>query len=158
ASYRDFYEFADATDDGLVKLDVSYCPIVGGHGDCTPTCCDPDADGVCASADNCPDDANPDQADTDADGVGDVCDNCTKLANPKVAAGFLDSNPWATLTGDQRDDDHDGYGNKCDAKFPGVGGLLVGAGDLTQFRVSNGKIRTSDTCGTTRILPCAVFD
>jgi hypothetical protein len=122
---------------------------------------DRDSDGQPNTADNCPNDANPDQADSDADGVGDVCDNCLNQANPRVtpdAAGYLATNPWATLTGEQRDDDHDGYGNKCDAKFPGVAGTLVGAGDLTQFRASNGKSRTGDTCGTTHARPCAIFD
>ena len=73
-------------------------------------------------------------------------------------AAFLAANQWATLTGGQRDDDHDGYGNKCDGKFPGVTGVLVGAGDLTQFRISNGKSRTGDTCGTAGNKPCAIFD
>ena len=117
-----------------------------------------DGDGICDDVDNCPTVANPDQADSDADGVGNVCDNCTAVSNPRVAANFTTTNPWATLTGGQRDDDHDGYGNKCDAKFPGVTGLLVGAGDLTQFRASNGKNRTGDTCGTSGTRPCAIFD
>ena len=65
-----------------------------------------------------------------------------RSSNPRVAANFLSTNQWATLTGGQRDDDHDGYGNKCDANFPGVAGLFVGTGDLTQFRASNGKSRT----------------
>jgi hypothetical protein len=109
---------------------------------------DTDGDGRQDAIDNCLTVANPDQADTDGDGVGDVCDNCVNVANPRVAANFLSANQWATLTGGQRDDDHDGYGNKCDAKFPGVAGLLVGSGDLAQFRASNSKSRTGDTCGT----------
>jgi hypothetical protein len=90
--------------------------------------------------------------------VGDVCDNCVTRANPRVPATFLSANPWATLTGGQRDDDHDGYGNRCDAKFPGVTGSIVHAGDLVQFRASSGKNRTSDTCGSSGTQPCAIFD
>ena len=110
------------------------------------------------ACDDCASIANDDQADADADGAGNVCDNCTSMANPRVAAGFLASNSWATLTGGQRDDDHDGYGNKCDAKFPGVAGLLVGNPDLIQFRSSSGKNRAVDSCGTTGTRPCAIFD
>jgi hypothetical protein len=75
-----------------------------------------------------------------------------------VASDFLTLNAWATLTGGQRDDDHDGYGNRCDGKFPGVAGSVVGAGDLVQFRASNGKNRANDNCGTTATRPCAIFD
>jgi hypothetical protein len=95
---------------------------------------------------------------TTENAVGNLCDNCVNIANPRVAASFLTSNQWATLTGGQRDDDHDGFGNKCDGKFPTVGGLLVNANDLTQFRASNGKNRTGDTCGTSGTKPCAIFD
>jgi hypothetical protein len=65
---------------------------------------------------------------------------------PRVAQGFLTANAWATLTGGQRDDDHDGYGNKCDADFTPTG-AIVGPADLAQFRTSEGKSRTVDTCG-----------
>jgi hypothetical protein len=122
---------------------------------------DADGDGVSDDLDNCPTVANADQADADGDGVGDACDNCVNVANPRVTPDtptFLVTNPWATLTGDQRDDDHDGYGNKCDAKFPGTPAGLVGAADLAQFRASNNKSRTIDTCGTTGTHPCAIFD
>ena len=122
---------------------------------------DSDGDGVPDGVDNCPNVSNASQADADADGVGDACDNCVNVSNPRVGpttSVFLANNPWATLTGDQRDDDHDGYGNRCDAKFPGTTGAVVGSGDLGQFRASNGKSRTGDTCGTSGTEPCAIFD
>jgi len=147
-------------EDGLVKLDVSHCPIVNGAASCT-CASDLDGDGVCDPADNCPTVANADQADADGDGVGDACDNCVNAANPRVtpdAPTFLGANPWATLTGGQRDDDHDGYGNRCDAKFPGTTGTAVGAADLGQFRTAIGKSRTVDSCGTAGTHPCAIYD
>jgi hypothetical protein len=119
---------------------------------------DTDGDGVPDGSDNCPSTANADQLDGDSDLVGDVCDNCTAVANARVASDFLTTNTWATLTGGQRDDDHDGYGNRCDGKFPGVTGTVVNANDLVQYRASNGKNRTGDTCGTTGTRPCAIFD
>jgi hypothetical protein len=119
---------------------------------------DADGDGVPDASDNCPSVANATQVDGDGDLVGTACDNCTAIANARVAAGFLTTNPWATLTGGQRDDDHDGYGNRCDAKFPGVAGTIVNSSDLAQFRASNGKNRTLDVCGTLGTRPCAIFD
>ena len=117
---------------------------------------DGDLDGnVC---DNCVTVANADQADTDADGAGQLCDSCTTFSNPREISTYLASNQWATLTGQQRDDDHDGFGNKCDGKFPGVTGAFVGTNDLTQFRASNTKNRTGDTCGTILSRPCAIYD
>ena len=34
----------------------------------------------------------------------------------------------------------------------------MGSGDLTQFRASEGKSRTGDTCGTAGTEPCARYD
>jgi hypothetical protein len=118
---------------------------------------DSDGDGIRDAGDDCPSVANADQADGDGDGVGDACDNCMNVANPRVAPDFLTTYPWVTLTGGQRDDDHDGYGNKCDADFTPTG-ALVGSGDLAQYRASSGKSRIGDTCGTTVLRPCAIFD
>ena len=119
---------------------------------------DSDRDVATFDEDDCPTTVNTNQADAESDGVGDACDNCVNVANPRVAPDFLSANPWATLTGGQRDDDHDGYGNRCDAKFPGVSGSLVNASDLVQFRASNGRSRTGDTCGTNGTRACAIFD
>jgi len=153
--------FADLDADGVTNL-ADLCPTVAD-----PTQSNLDSDLFGDACDNCPTIANGDQLDLDSDGVGDACDSCTTIANPRVTgsrgipgdtATFLAANPWATLTGGQRDDDHDGYGNKCDAKFPGVSGLTVNSGDLTEFRASNSKNRTTDTCGTAGTHPCAIWD
>jgi hypothetical protein len=160
-AFRDYTELSPKNLDGLLKLDVSHCPIVNGAASCVASGCqsDVDFDGVCDTSDNCPTIANPSQTDADADGVGDACDSCVNAANPRVTpdvSTYLAANPWATLTGGQRDDDHDGYGNTCDAKF--VGGAVVGASDLVQFRASEGKNRANDNCGTSGTMPCAIFD
>ncbi len=49
--------------------------VDGGGGD-------PEADGVCGTDDNCPNDANPGQGDLDEDGEGDVCDVNDAVLNP----------------------------------------------------------------------------
>ena len=48
-------------------------PAVDALAACPPGT-DPDADGICASADNCTDVDNPLQIDTDLDGYGNACD------------------------------------------------------------------------------------
>jgi hypothetical protein len=157
--YRDILILIPKNTDILVKVNQTQCPIVGNEPVCnTGGCPDGDGDTICDNVDNCPTVANTNQADADSDLVGDLCDNCSAFANARVAAGFLTTNTWATLTGGQRDDDHDGYGNRCDGKFPGVTGTVVNANDLVQYRASNGKNRTGDTCGTTGTRPCAIFD
>ncbi|HTO68886.1 MAG TPA: thrombospondin type 3 repeat-containing protein [Myxococcota bacterium] len=156
--FRDIKVLTPLNTDILVKVNTSFCPIVGGSAVCT---LDSDGDGIPDILDNCPTVANATQTDTDGDGVGDACDNCVNIANPRVTpnvAAYLNTNQWATLTGGQRDDDHDGYGNKCDGKFPGTLGTNVGASDLAQFRASNGKSRLNDNCGTVGTHPCAIFD
>jgi hypothetical protein len=158
-TFRDISVFGPQNTDILVKVNNSFCPLIGNVAACTPGCQtgDADGDGVCDDFDNCLGIANADQADNDADGVGNLCDNCVNISNPKVAATFLSANQWATLTGGQRDDDHDGYGNKCDGDFTPTG-ALVGPADLTQYRTANGKSRLVDTCGTSGVRPCAIFD
>jgi hypothetical protein len=164
-TFRDISVFGVANTDILVKVNSTFCPIVGNSAVCTGGCVqgnpdtDPDNDGICNPNDNCPTVANADQADTpDADGVGNACDSCVNHSNPRQAGCFTSTNcgQWATTTGGQRDDDHDGYGNRCDAKFAGAG--LVGSGDLAQYRASNNKNRAGDTCGTSTVRPCAIFD
>jgi len=99
------------------------------------------------------------------DGVGDACDSCPRARNPRVVpalaaseAVFFAANQWATLTGGQRDDDHDGFGNKCDADFTPTG-ALVGSSDLTQYRASSGKSRSSLTaCGSPAGQRCGRYD
>ena len=150
----DVRAFVDPETDGVSQL-ADVCPLVAD-----PLQLNEDHDGFGDACDNCGSIANDDQADGDADLVGNVCDNCSALANPRVgasAAAYLAANPWATLTGGQRDDDHDGYGNKCDADFTPTS-ALVGTADLTQFRASNSKSRQVDTCGTSGLRPCAIFD
>ncbi len=170
----------DTDGDGVCN-DNDNCPSIAnagqtnGDGDTLGDACDNcptvtneaqtdgDVDTVGDACDNCPTVANTNQADGAAgleippDGVGDACDNCTRVNNPRVASNFLSTNQWATLTGGQRDDDHDGYGNKCDADFTAAG-LFVGSGDLAQYRISSGKNRTGDTCGTVGTQPCARYD
>jgi hypothetical protein len=143
---------------GLTRVLTAHVDASGSATAFDEAAPDIDGDGVEDAADNCVTVPNTDQADGDGDAVGDLCDSCVAVANPRVAADFLTTNSWATLTGGQRDDDHDGYGNRCDAKFPGVTGTVVNASDLVQFRASNGKNRTLDVCGTTGTRPCAIFD
>ncbi len=150
-TFRDIQVTQPADTDILVKVNNSFCPLVGNLPACTPAVvgADADGDGVPDASDNCPSVPNGinqaavpnvgNQTDGDIDGVGDACDNCRTFSNPRVApntAAFLAANQWATLTGDQRDDDHDGNGNKCDGKFPGVTGLFVSNGDLIEWRTA----------------------
>ncbi|HTO55723.1 MAG TPA: hypothetical protein VMR50_20230 [Myxococcota bacterium] len=155
--------------DILVKVNSTFCPIVGNAAVCSPAvaCSDVDQDGVCDAQDNCPTVANANQADADGDLVGDACDNCVNAFNARVpgwtlatgSATYLAANPWATLTGGQRDDDHDGFGNVCDGDFPGTSqGGNVGPADTAQYRTALGKSRATDTCGSTGTRPCAIFD
>ncbi|MEX2207645.1 MAG: PQQ-dependent sugar dehydrogenase [Myxococcota bacterium] len=125
---------------------------------------DTDGDGWPDWQDNCPTVSNADQADggigplfeSPPDGVGNACDNCVNAINARLAATYVISNPWATLTGDQRDDDHDGYGNVCDGDFNQS--FSTTAADSAQFKASIGALKAADTCGTAGDRPCAIFD
>jgi hypothetical protein len=171
---RDLNYFISRSADMLAKVNTTVCPLTNAGPQCTVTedsCLgfggDTDLDGICDTVDNCPTVANPGQEDggigpiqfeSPADGVGNACDNCVNVNNPRVAADFLTTNAWATLTGGQRDDDHDGFGNKCDADFTATG-ALVGSGDLTQYRASSGKSRSSLTaCGSPAGQRCGRYD
>ena len=157
----------DGNGNGLWACDIGAyetCPLVGddandnGIPDACEDLLDSDGDRVSDALDNCPATVNTDQRDDDVDGVGNECDNCVEVPNPRPSAGWLGSNGWAVLTGGQRDDDFDGFGNKCDAKFPGSLGVVVGGGDLLQFRASNGRAIGGADCGSGLSLPCAIFD
>lgn len=157
---------ADNTDI-LVKVNTSFCPLVGLDAKCPGICLpgqDTDGDLVCNLEDNCPTVSNANQLDGDSDGVGNACDNCIFVSNPRVNMALLTAGAaantnlvWATTTGEQRDDDHDGYGNKCDGDFTPAA-INVGTGDLQQYNASSGKSRLGDTCGTAGTQPCARYD
>jgi hypothetical protein len=142
--------FADSDGDGVVD-GVDNC---GAIANSTQT--DGDGDGVGDLCDNCLALTNTNQSDVDVDLVGDSCDNCVTIANARLAATFLTTNSWATLTGGQRDDDHDGFGNICDGDFDNSGATT--AADSAQYKASIGKAKVLDTCGTAGTRPCAIFD
>ena len=79
-----FLAFADYADSGSgrrttdVTIDNIEVEALLGTGPNT----DPDADGISAFCDNCPNDYNPDQLDSDGDGIGDACGG---LASPTSA-------------------------------------------------------------------------
>jgi hypothetical protein len=73
-------ELCDTQSGGACVLDA--CPLDNPN--------DPDGDGRCTSADNCPSVANPTQTDTDGDLIGDACDPCPAGPN-------LDSDGDGTL-------------------------------------------------------------
>ncbi|MCR9164223.1 MAG: amidohydrolase family protein [Nannocystaceae bacterium] len=72
---------ADEDQDGIGDA-CDLCALDPDNGCEIPDPLDADGDGVGATEDNCPADANPGQEDMDADGVGDVCDVCPNVPNP----------------------------------------------------------------------------
>lgn len=103
--------------------------------------------------------------DSDGDGVDDSVDNCVNVVNAKVADDFLDTRPWARLTGWQRDDDRDGYGNQCDWQFRSSPQTKLAAelDMLMLYGVGTNPSISGSNCGDpvfngSADLPCAVFD
>ncbi|MFV8838999.1 thrombospondin type 3 repeat-containing protein [Salinimicrobium soli] len=83
-TWNDIVSLLDTDEDGDIgnNSDAFYWHVFlncddddggNGGGDC-PEGQDPDGDGVCGEADNCPNTSNPNQDDFDGDGVGDACD------------------------------------------------------------------------------------
>ena len=83
---------------------------------------DPDRDGICNEADNCPTIRNANQLDGDLDGLGDVCDLCPMDADNDAdddrVCGDVDVCP--NLPDPAQDDsDNDGIGDRCDDDLDG---------------------------------------
>lgn len=101
--------------------------------DCSDPEADVDADGICATIDNCPTVANADQRDEDHDGYGDACDECPldpAKNSPGVCGcgfsdvdantdGVADCQPAGTLPSDGGHEDHSDPGNTSDGSGGG---------------------------------------
>jgi hypothetical protein len=108
ATHRDRDGLGDACDPHPGQMDAGFG---GPEGE------DPDADGVSAGLDNCPNHANPDQSNDDHDAHGDVCDPCPSehWDLDGDADGVCDAdNCSAAYNPDQADADQDGLGDACD--------------------------------------------
>ncbi|RME42376.1 MAG: hypothetical protein D6795_21035, partial [Deltaproteobacteria bacterium] len=100
---------------------------------------DPDGDGVCQSADNCPGVPNADQSDADGDGIGDPCDGDR---DGDGVANEEDNCP-DEANADQADADGDGRGDACDPGemilVPAGRFLRGGCNEGTQYPCSPGE-------------------
>ncbi len=85
---------------------------------------DPDDDGYCNPADNCPGTGDQDLTDTDTDGQGDVCDSCPfdPLNDEDQDGRCADEDNCPSVdNGAQIDTDADGLGDACDDDDDGDG-------------------------------------
>ncbi len=111
---------------------------------------DPDWDGVCGVADNCPDTANADQADDDLDGIGDVCDPCVGFNDTTDSDGDGVPNGCDLCYGndDSIDCDSNGIPDLCDltriGRFESFGGGISDYMLNGNATMSNGSVRLTE--------------
>jgi len=113
---------------------------------------DPDLDGACDGADNCPAIFNPGQEDVDADGTGDVCDVCPASATIDVdpdGDGVCADNCPALWNPTQDDGDGDGVGDVCDACLDdGTGGVCASVGSPLDIQIESDADDAEETEAT----------
>jgi len=135
---------ADTDGDGISDCQDA-CPGTGSSAD------DPDNDGRCNDADNCPSAANPDQRDGDRDGLGDACD--TELCNG-------DDDDGDGMIDEGYDQDHDGFTTclgDCDdgnaSINPTIGELCDGNDNDCDGMVDEDPYEPNDTLSGALFLP-----
>ena len=101
----------------VCSVRTAYAAVGLGWGDANcdgieeaPNLSDPDADGVPAPRDNCPNTPNPTQADTDGDKLGDACD---PDQDNDAVLNSVDNCPF-TPNPNQRDWNANGRGDACE--------------------------------------------
>ena len=101
----------------VCSVRTAYAAVGLGWGDANcdgiedpPNLPDPDADGVPAPRDNCPNTPNPTQADTDGDKLGDACD---PDQDNDAVLNSVDNCPF-TPNPNQRDWNANGRGDACE--------------------------------------------